>query len=70
MAEITRIYGMNERIQKLREQSLSTTPTLSIERAALMTEAFYTAALLWLVDAAQRLARRPDAPGRRSPRGR
>ncbi len=32
--------------------------------AALMTEAFYTAALLWLVDAAQRLARRPDAPGR------
>ncbi len=40
MAETTRIYGMNERIQKLREQSLSTTPTLSIERAVLMTEAY------------------------------
>jgi len=40
MAEATRIYGMNERIHKLREQSLSTTPTLSIERAVLMTEAY------------------------------
>ena len=39
MTETTRIYGMNERIQTLREQSLDTTPTLSIERAVLMTEA-------------------------------
>jgi len=32
--------GMNQRIQKLREESVSTVPTLSIERAVLMTEAY------------------------------
>jgi len=38
--ETTKILGMNERIQKLREQSVSTVPTISIERAVLMTEAY------------------------------
>lgn len=32
--------GMNQRIQKLRKQSTTTEPTLSIERAALITEAY------------------------------
>ena len=32
--------GMNERIKKLREQSVTTEPTLSIERAVLVTEAY------------------------------
>lgn len=32
--------GMNERIRKLREQSVNTVPTISIERAVLMTEAY------------------------------
>lgn len=35
-----RICGMNDRIRKLREESLSAIPTLSIERAVLMTEAY------------------------------
>jgi len=38
--QIARILGMNERIQKLRKQSLVTEPSLSIERAMLMTEAY------------------------------
>ena len=41
MAEqTTRILGMNERIQKLRQESVTTVPTLSIERALLVTEAY------------------------------
>ncbi len=41
MAEqVERILGMNERIQRLRKQSVETEPTLSIERALLMTEAY------------------------------
>ena len=40
MAEVTRMLGMNERIQKLRQQSVTTTPTLSIERAKLVTETY------------------------------
>lgn len=32
--------GMNERIQKLRRQSVDTIPTISMERAVLMTEAY------------------------------
>jgi len=35
-----RILGMNERIQKLRKQSVEKEPSLSIERAMLMTEAY------------------------------
>lgn len=38
--QTTRILGMNERIQKLRQESVTTEPTLSIERALLMTEAY------------------------------
>lgn len=33
-------YGMNERIQKLREESVTATPRISIERATLVTEAY------------------------------
>ena len=35
-----REYGMNERVRRLRNQSLQTDPTLSIERAILVTEAY------------------------------
>lgn len=37
---IRREIGMNDRIAKLRAQSVSTEPTLSIERAVLLTEAY------------------------------
>lgn len=37
---IRRGIGMNDRIAKLREQSVTTEPTLSIERAVLVTEAY------------------------------
>lgn len=37
---VSRMLGMNERIQKLRHQSVSAVPTLSIERAVLVTEAY------------------------------
>jgi len=36
----TKLRGMNERIKKLRLQSEATTPTISIERALLVTEAY------------------------------
>lgn len=36
----TKLRGMNERIKKLRLQSETTTPTISIERALLVTEAY------------------------------
>lgn len=37
---LRREIGMNDRIAKLREQSVTTVPTLSIERAVLVTEAY------------------------------
>lgn len=37
---IRREIGMNDRIAKLREQSVTTVPSLSIERAVLVTEAY------------------------------
>lgn len=36
----TKLRGMNERVKKLRLQSETTTPTISIERALLVTEAY------------------------------
>ena len=39
-ADNNKATGMNERIQKLRRQSVDTTPTISMERAVLMTEAY------------------------------
>ncbi|MCT4563241.1 MAG: glycyl radical protein [Maledivibacter sp.] len=33
-------YGINERVQKLREQSVTATPRICIERAALVTQAY------------------------------
>lgn len=36
----TKKYGMNERIRKLRQQSVSAIPTISMERARLVTEAY------------------------------
>ena len=39
-AKIRREIGMNDRIAMLRKQSVETVPTLSIERAQLVTEAY------------------------------